>query len=281
MFPSLSVSLKLQSISLKNPEFNLESGLLNSSLLPWVPTAINSAVTIENVKSAAPVDGVEVVEWMQIAAADNAVFDAMAEEYNRLGSQLLSGSGDAYIPGIRVGDLRGVSVTGSTVSSRRYGEVETPQGRFTVPVGGKTTFAKADILAWAALPYAGSIQWNLTLLQWKDLATAPIKDRVRFASSNGLVAPNFFSIPATFAPIRTLKIGMTSDKPQTVAIRGRGTKGAFENVLFEDSFNIDAGESEVTYNVFGFPTAPSFTLELQPEDNTQTVLDYIEIFPPV
>jgi hypothetical protein len=281
MLPSLSVSLKLQSVSLKRSEFNLERGLLKSSLLPWVPVAVNSAVAIENVKSAAPVDGVEIVEWMQIAAADNAVFDAMAEEYNKLGSQLLSGSGDAYIPGVRVGDLRGVSVYGSTVTAQGYGEVDTPQGRFTVPVGGKTTFAKADILAWAALPWASTVQWNLTLLQWKELATAPIKDRVRFASSSGFVAPNFFSIPATFAPIRTLKIGMTSDKSQTVAIRGRGTKGVFENVLFEDSFDIDAGESEVVYNVFGFPTAPSFTLELQPADNTQTVLDYIEIIPPI
>jgi hypothetical protein len=275
-------SVSLRSITLKTAEFNLERGLVRSSLLPWVPVAVDSTAALEAVRSEAPVDGVEVVEWMQLAAADNAVFDAMSDEYNRLGSQLLSGSGDAYIPGVRVGDLRGESVRGSTVTSRGYGTVITPQGNFQVPVGGKATFAKKDILAWAALPRAESVQWNLTLLQWKDLAKAPVKERVRFASSQGLVAPNFFSVSPRFpVPLLTMRIGLTSDKSQTVALRGRGVKGSFENVLFEEKFNVDAGESEVVYNVFGFPTVPSFTLELAPSDNTQTILDYIDIVPPV
>ncbi len=125
------------------------------------------------------------------------------------------------------------------------------------------------------------VQWVLTLLQWLELAKAPVTERVRFAGSGGLVAPNFFSIPSTPSPVRTLRIGLTSDKPQTVAIRGRGAKGAFESVIFDDSFSIDAGESEVIYNVFAVPFVSAFTLELQPSNNTQTILDYVEIIPPL
>jgi hypothetical protein len=281
MLNPLGLTFSLQGVSLKKPEFDLKSKLMKPSLLPWAPVEIDSSLALPAIAEAAPL-APDVVEWMHQAAADIAVFDAMCEDYNRLGSQLLSTSGDGYIPGVKVGDIRGESVSGSTVRSRGYGTVITPQGNFNVPTRGKSTFAKGDILAWAALPDPGTgVQWVLTLLQWKDLATAPIKERVRFGSSSGLVAPNFFSIPTTLAPVRTLKIGLTSDKPQTVVIRGRGTKGAYENILFEDKFDIDAGESEVIYNVMGIPFVSTFSLELAPSDKTQTILDYIEIFPPV
>jgi hypothetical protein len=278
----MSLRIALSSVGLRRAEPDLERGLLRSSLLPWVPVAIDSRAALEAVRSEAPVDGVEVVEWMQLAAADNAVFGAMADEYNRLGSQLLSGSGDAYIPGVRVGDLRGESVSGSVVASRGYGTVVTPRGNFNVPVGGKATFARDDVLAWAALPWCSVVQWCLTLLQWKDLAKLPVRQRVRFASSSGLVAPNFFAFtPKLPVPLVTLRMGLTSNRDQRVVVRGRGVKGSYHSVLFEDSFKISAGENEVVYNVLGFPYVSSFTLELQPSDGTQTVLDYIEVFPPV
>jgi hypothetical protein len=274
------LTLQLQSINLRSPSIDLKTGLLQSPTLTWVPVEVNSLKAKQAIAEAAPVDGVEVVEWMQMAAADNAVFEAMAEEYNRLGSNLVSGSGDAYIPGIRVGDLRGESVAGSYVQSRGYGVVITPAGNYRVPVGGKLTIASGNILGWAAIPWASSVQWQLTLLQWRDLATAPVRDRVRFGSSQGLVAPNFFSVaPRIPSPLMVLRIGLTSDKEQTVAIRGRGVKGSFENILFEDSFKVSSGASETICNVVGFPFVGQFTLELQPSDGTETVLDYIEVFP--
>jgi len=274
------IAVQLQSIELIREGFDLKQGLLKSELLPWAPIAIDSTEARREIATQAPIDGREIVEWMHYSSADIATFDAMCQEYNRLGSELLSGSGDAYIPGVRVGDLRGESVTGATVSARGYGTVVTPRGNFNVPAGGKATFAKGDILAWGAIPYVGSVQWTLTLLQWRDLAAAPIRDRVRFASSNGLVAPNFFSVtPRIPTPAAVLRIGLTSDVQQTVAIRGRGTRGSFEQILFEDSFNIKSGESEVVYTVFGFPFVSSFTLELAPSDKTNTILDYLEVLP--
>lgn len=279
-FPSVGVKVQLQSLTLKRPEFDLKSQLLKSTLLPWAPVAINSADARPEIEREAPI-AEDVVAWMHVAASDIAVFDGMCEEYNRLGSELLSGSGDGYIPGVRVGDCRAVSVNGYTIRSRGYGTVSTPRGDFNVPVRGKATFAKNDILAWAALPNPGTgIQWVLTLLQWKDLARIPVSNRVRFGSSNGLVAPNFFSAsPRAPVPLVTYIIGITSDKPQTITFRGRGTKGSYENVLFEESFNVEAGESEIIYNVLGFPFSPAFTMELQPSDNTSTILDYIKCFP--
>ncbi len=275
------VRVELQRVTLKKPEFDLRTGLLRSSLLPWAPIEVDSGIAMRRIAEEVPLSH-DVVEWMHVAAADVAVFEAMEEEYNRLGSELLSASGDAYIPGVRCGDLRGESESGYTVRARGYGRVITPEGDFNVPVGGKATFAKGNILAWAAIPHPGTgVQWVLTLLQWRDLARVPVRERVRFGSSSGLVAPNFFHVPSTPVPVRTLMIGLTSDRKQTVVIRGRGTRGSYERVLFEDSFEVEAGESEVVYNVLGFPFVPAFTLEIQPSDNTQTVLDYIETMPPV
>jgi len=276
-----TISAKLQMISLKRRELDLKSGLMRPSLLPWAPVEVDSSVALKAISSEVPLSH-DVVEWMIVSASDVAVFDGMCEDYNRLGSELLTASGDGYVPGVRVGDVRAESVSGYTVRSRGYGTVITPRGSFDVPVRGKATFAKDDVLAWAALPDPGTgVQWVITLLQWRELARAPVRDRVRFASSHGLVAPNFFLIPSTLAPVRTLIIGLTSDKPQTVVIRGRGTSGAYHSVLFEESFNVDAGESEIVYNVIGVPFVSAFTLEIAPSDNTQTVLDYIKILPPI
>ncbi len=276
----LGFRLELREVRLKRPEFDLKRGLVRSPLLPWAPVEIDSSRVLPAIAREAPL-GPDIVQWMHVAASDVAVFDAMSAKYNECGGKLASSSGDPYIPGVRAGDLRGESVSGYVVRERGYGTVITPVGSFNVPVRGKTTFAMRDILAWAALPDPGTwVQWVLTLLQWLELAKAPIRERIGFASSQGLVAPNFFSIPATPAPVRTLRIGLTSDKSQTVVIRGRGTKGSYHNVLFEDSFKVEAGESEVIYNVFGVPFVGDFTLEIAPSDNTQTILDYLEIFPP-
>jgi len=95
-----------------------------------------------------------------------------------------------------------------------------------------------------------------------------------------MVAPQFFSCSTRVpAPLGTYRIGLTSNRAQTVVLRGRGTSGAFHDVLFEDKFDIEAGESEVIYNVFGIPFSPAFTMELQPKDGPSTVLDYLEVFP--
>jgi hypothetical protein len=278
----MSMSITRVDVKLVSPKVDLLTGLARPLTLAWVANVIDSSLAREQISRDVPVDGVEVVEWMQFAAADNAVLEAMELEYNRLGSQVLTGSGDAYIPGVRVGDLRGESVSGYTVSSRGYGVVITPYGNYNVPVNGKITIAVRDLLAWATIPWVGSVQWVLSLIQWRDLATLPVRQRVRFANINGLVAPQFFSFVSRLPlPLVTFRIRITSDREQEVTLRGRGIKGSYETVIYETTFKIESGENEVICNVVGIPFVQSHTVEIQPSDNTQTVLDSLEVFPPI
>lgn len=278
-FPFVSLTASRQVVKVISPRIDLKRGLAKPPTLPWLPVAISSEEILPKVKEAAPVNGIDIVEWMQLAASEGAILDGACEEYNRAGSQLLSSSGDPYIPGVKVGNLKGESITGSRVKSQGYGTVITPRGNFNVPDEGKATGIFSDLLAWATCKGRWSIQWLLSLLQWKDLARTPIDDRIRFANLGGLVAPNFVTVsPRIPAPLVMMRIGMTSDKPQTVAIKGRGLTD-YTGVLFEDSFPVDSGESETTYNILGFPFTADFLLELQPRDGTQTILDYIETIP--
>ncbi|MBU1449130.1 hypothetical protein KKF45_04790, partial [Patescibacteria group bacterium] len=129
MLPFLKTSIELQSVKLKRPEFDLKRGLLHSTILPGVPIEVESERSRTYLEEETPVDGAEIVGWMHYAAADNATFGGATEEYNRLGSQVLSGSSDPWLPGLRVGDVYIPSrVTGSTVRTDGYATVRTPRG---------------------------------------------------------------------------------------------------------------------------------------------------------
>jgi len=278
----MSISAQLSKVELKSPKVDF-SRLAASPTLPWLPTSVDSSDLLETLKKQAPVDRKEIVEWMHYCAADEAVFSGFSEEYkvcSTVGGTVRSKSGDSFIPGVRVEDLIAESVQGRVVRERGYGIVYTPRGSFKVPVAGKTLFAMKDILAWATLLWAGTVQWCITLLRWIELANAPIKEKVRFPSSWGRVAPNFFTVSTRIPSlVCIMRIGLTSNKAQTVQIRGRGTKGSYHKVIFEDSFKVEKGENEVIYHVVGFPIVGKFTLELQPQDYTKTVLDYLEVYP--
>jgi hypothetical protein len=74
---------------------------------------------------------------------------------------------------------------------------------------------------------------------------------------------------------------ITSDREQEIVLRGRGTRGSYETVVYETKFKVESGENEVLCNIVGIPFVQSHTVEIQPSDNTQTVLDSLEVFPPV
>ncbi|GAI12252.1 unnamed protein product, partial [marine sediment metagenome] len=79
----------------------------------------------------------EIVEWMQISAVENITLQARIAEYNRLGSELDARSGDPFIPGVAVSDIRFEKVLGSTVRTQGFGIAATPRGTFNVPSLGK------------------------------------------------------------------------------------------------------------------------------------------------
>jgi hypothetical protein len=276
------IRVEFKGVRLKSPDVDLQTGLMKPKALFWVRNAIDSRKAYEQIRTEVSVDGTEIVEWMHYATAINAVFEAMADEYSRAGSGLLYTSGDAYEPGVSLGSLRALSEPADVITRRGHGILTTPYGDFKVPCNGKLTIATKDLLAWAAIPFTAFKQWCMAILRWTDLAEAPISDRIRFGSSYGLVAPNFFKVgPRAPLPFNIMKIGVTTDKPQTMKIKGRGLpgKGSVDEVLFEDEIELDAGQNEFTYYYWGFPVAPTITLELQPEDNTETVLDYIDLIP--
>ena len=138
--------------------FNPTRGLLRSWLFERLQPTLNPVTITPNIMGEAPIDGVEVVGWMQAAAAENAVLQARVNEYNRAGSEILAGSSDPYIPGVRVQDMYYFSEYGRTVSNRGYGRVWTPRGQFTVPNLGKRVGVFRDLIGWGGMSWLGKIQ---------------------------------------------------------------------------------------------------------------------------
>ncbi|RLF58196.1 MAG: hypothetical protein DRN25_05530 [Thermoplasmata archaeon] len=268
------LNVSLQSISLKSPRIDFERGLSTIKMFDWMPDYVMDSIELlDSTKANIPVDGSEIVEWMQYCTADNAIAEAYEEEYNRF-SNVRATSGDGYVPGVYCSGIRCKGNYGRTVRSRGYAVVYTPRGSFNVPLHGKAVFCRNDVLAWAALPAAWYVQIRTILQRWVDLAKTPIDKRIRFPSYSGLVSPNFFTVATRLpSPVCLMKINITSDKAQVIQIKGRGTKGSYHNILFEDSFEVEPGENEIIYNVMSLPFVPQFTLELQPENQTKTVLD--------
>jgi len=261
---------------LVRPEFTLR-GLSRSRVFPEFPIEVETEAILPMVREYAPIDGVEVVEWMQECAADNAILDSIMADYERAGSRVYSRSGDPAAPGVRVHDTYFPSVPGRTVASRGYAVLATPYGNFNVPSRGKLALTMKDFLGWGAAPWVGSYQWRGIIMRWVELASAPIKDRGGVLNSTGLVAPQFFYVSTKMLPMATMTLGLSSDKDQTVVVTGRDTAD-YGKVNFSIDVGIPAGQSETTIRLFSVPMRP-FVMEIQPSDGTSTVLDSLSVFP--
>jgi hypothetical protein len=278
--PSLT-SIALSRIKISEPTVNiiserfiLERGLLPCPFKPISRLALDPSEVLEVVKSEAPIDGREIVEWMQISAAENIVMQARIAEYNRLGSELIGRSGDAYIPGVVVEDLYYISQTGSDVGMQGYATVRTPRGSFNVPAPGKIPGIFRDILSWGSIPWLGIEQFIGNLLKWKSLAETPITQTVGFyMDSEGQVAPNFFAqIPPRPSLTVAVRMKFSTNTKQTIKINFRDPSD-YTRVVGSKSVEIPSGESEVTYTVTAFPYVPPVVSEIQPRDRTQTKLE--------
>ena len=276
-------NLKVRSIS---PEFNLDripdrttNNLLRSKVFPRLPPALDSREYLKIIKSEVPVDGTEIVGWMQMCAADNAMLDARCEEYNRLGSQLVGTSNDPYIPGTVIEDINYRSETGRAVSNRGYGIAETPRGSYRVSIGGSGDGIFRDQLSWGAAPWSGYTQWSGALLKWKSLANTPLTSAVGFPSAQGLSAPQYVVLQSARPALRVgVEQSFTIDKGQRLNLNWRDPSD-FTRVLARDWIDLPAGTSELTYNVISFPYVPPAIYHMQPENETQTRMDYLVTSP--
>lgn len=277
--------MELGGVKLVSETVDLKSGLaVSPTFSKWVrKVVVDSRDAMDIVKSEAPVDNEEIVEWMQKCACNKIVLDSLREEYSTCSSRgagrILFDSGDGYIPGVKLDDIEVESIRGREVRRRGYCVVKTPRGSFRVRRGQATLYANRDILVWAYLdPDIGSLQFYVTLVKWASLAKAPIDKRVRFASVDGKVIPNFFAVSTSFpTPVCLVTIGITSDKSQKLLVRVRGPKGKYHQVRTKMNVDISKGENEFSFYLFGLIT--EFTLEIQPADNTKTVLNYIDVVP--
>jgi len=245
---------------------------------PDAPETMDWDSIMNWVKDIAPIEEEQIVEWMQTAAAANVICSRFMDEYKRAGSLVIAKSDDPYIPGLKVEDLKFVSETGRTVAGRGYGVVSTPAGNFNVPVPGKATGVFKNILAWGAVLESFLVQWTGVLMKFRELVTNP-QSRISFPSFRGLTAPVFLTHTSSIpAPVNIAEFSISTDKPQTLTLRARSVDD-YRDVLFEDRITLQKGQNVIQCPIFGFPVVPVMVMELQPEDNTSTILDYWTVYP--
>jgi len=268
------------------PKFDIgEISLLPSPLFPELPLALDSFNLLPAIKSAMPVDRVEIVEWMQHSAADNAILTARMEEYNKY-SRMDGAVGDPYIPGVRVSDVCFISRDMPETRSLGYGEMNTPRGNIRIPTESGKTLIASDFLAWGgvgpvpdpSIAEFQDIQWDGKLLKWRELARTPISSAIGFPSYRGIVAPNFFmqTPEEESSRVRVSQI-IASDKDQRIPISFRSPSN-YTNVIDEDTIHLNKGITEISYVIASYPSVPPVVFHAQPENGCATALNeyYVE-----
>jgi len=277
LLPRVSVTrLRISDISVRRitTKFVPPRGLVRPLLDTRLPPSLRAETYLSTIRSEAPTDGVEIVEWMHYSHADKLTLSARCQEYNRLGSQLVSDSGDPYIPGVSVEDCKYQKVKGRVVRSQGYAPVNTPRGNFDVTGPGKGVGVFRDLLTAGTISYVGSIQFSGNLLKWKSLATTPIRQTVGFfMDSRGNVAPNFFEqVPSRPKLTVTVRQKITSEDAQTLNLTFRDPAD-YTRILGTREVDVAEGTNELRWTMSAFPYVPPVINQTQPEDDVETSLE--------
>lgn len=257
-----------------DPTFVEERGLARSLLSPTIPPSLSSLRVFEKLTTEKPLITGEIVEWMQIAGAENVILQQRIEEYNRLGSEMLGNSNDPWLPGCYVEDVGYSSgQTGSGIRTRGLAVATTPRGNFNVPALSKSPGIFSDIISWGGNSYLASYQWTATILKWKSLAKTPITSAVGFYKDyRGNSAPNFFvQTPPRPSLTVTVRQAFSSSDPQSLVMNFRDPTN-YARILGTRSVDVAKGDSEVSYTLSAFPYVPPVVTEIQPEDVKDTKL---------
>lgn len=272
--PAIVLNLKVDVVG----DYN-ESGLCTAPSKPGAPVTVSSDKLKTYMAEIAPIEAQDIVEWMHWSAAEDTLCEMAAEDYKRAGSELEGVSGDSYIPGCRISDIKFKSEKGDTVARRGTGVMETPRGNLDVPVPGKTTGVFEDLLCFGAISKAWPVQWAGSLLKWGELATNP-QSRIRFPSYGGLVAPQFIGHEADVAfPTNFVAMDISTDKAQTMKVKYREPSDYTQEITTVD-VDLQEGRNEVSYTLFLLPYVPTMVVELIPEDMTGTILDSYSVSVP-
>lgn len=249
-----------------------EEGLCSAPSDPSAPPTLSYSKVKGYMEKKAPIGEIDIVEWMHWSSADNIICEMVEEEYKRAGSRLETKSGDPYIPGCRVSDIRFRKEKGSVVAERGNGVLVTPRGNLNIPVPGKVNGIFDDLLCFGAITNAWPVQWTGTLMKWGELTTNP-QSKIRFPSFSGLVAPQFIGHEADLAaPTNYVEMDILSDKAQTMKVRYREPSDYTQGITDLD-IDLKKGENKVSYTLLMIPYVPTMVVELQPEDMTGTILN--------
>jgi hypothetical protein len=276
----LSFSISSKSVRQISPRFSFD-GLLAAPDIPKPVFTYSEA--LDWVRANIPVDGREVVAWMQECHSANQILWCFEEEYRRAGSEVKTGSNDAASPGLRVADLSyPAGIPGSTIYSQKYAPVYVKGARVTnCPApNGKAKVVTRDVFGFAAVGTVYSYQWNGLLAQFTDLAQTPISSRIRVPNVWGM---NFYLpfivSPRLPLPLTTLRMLVSVDRPAKVKLVQHSATDYTVASDF-DEVDLPVGQSELTYVLFGFPYVQRFVLSIEPLANEPTVtLDAAETIP--
>jgi len=273
--------LRISDISVRRitTRFEPPRGLVRPLLDTRFRPSLRAEAYLNTIRAEAPADGVEIVEWMHYAHADRLTLSARCQEYNRLGSQLVSDSGDPYIPGVSVEDCKYEKMRGREVRARGFAIANTPRGNFNVASLGKGVGVFRDLLTAGTISYVGSIQFVGNLLKWRSLASTPIRQTVGFfMDSRGNVAPNFFEqLPIRPKLTVTVRQRISSSDAQTLSLTFRDPTD-YTRVLGTREVDVAEGTNELTWTMSAFPFVPPVVNQTQPEDDVETsVEEYVVI----
>ncbi len=235
----------------------------------------------DTVKKIAPIDGREVVEWMQETLAANMVLFSLQNDIENAGGVFRSGAGDGYVPGVRVGNLYFKSDRGTVVRRRGYAIVRGNNiPDIKVPIDtGKLVFLKNKLIALLGAFNPRELQFNGFIALWEKLPRTPINARLRFGIIQKIPIPQFIhSAPRIPAPAVINRIGISSEKQQRINIKGRRVDRPSE-VVYEDTVTVPSGQSEVMVQTASFPLMPPVILQITPESPGKLTMDYVDTIP--
>jgi len=240
------------------------TGLLRSKIFSDLKATLSFADVLNYIKGRAPIDGTEIVDWMQETGAVKALLDQRLAEYNRH-SQLVADTGDGKYPAVYVEDMRYKTETGYTVYDRGYAIAQTPIGNVNVNNYSHRTIIGRDFIGWGGVRARRHYQWPGILAKWKSLARTPITSTIGFLEWFDQVAPNFFvqNPPNKTETIYCRQV-ISSSASQTAIIRFRDPMD-YTRVLDEAKVQLDAGTFNLEYLIASYPAVPPVVIEIAPQ----------------
>lgn len=135
-----------------------------------LPTSFNER--LDRMRTDIPTTISDVREWMQIAGVENELLWAMADDYANAGGEILSLSGDPYIPGVAVADYKIVAVPLAQAQSEGMRITKNGALMATIPLDSKGW--TNDKLTIGMFPRLGeAVQWIGNLFHYRQFAKLP------------------------------------------------------------------------------------------------------------